>query len=221
MFLSRNSTVEDFYKYSANGSTALGYYYLNSFDNLLTSGVTLFELTIVNNWFILMNSYALVVSPWSRAYFMLFYLFTMIVLTIVVASVLEAFRFRIQYKRQTSKREGKIKELHFKYHTASVKLMYLSFQVYYVYAFLMRTKPLMTNFLANVQCPHISKFCELVPLRCWIPSILMPQYKPHTFMLCSLGSSVLFVTGGNRSLTHIKHEFNISSSPLTVTFVFI
>ncbi|KAJ9576217.1 hypothetical protein L9F63_006950 [Diploptera punctata] len=100
-----NSTVEDFYKYSANGSSALGYYYLNTFDNLMTSAITLFELTIVNNWFILMNSYALVVSPWSRAYFMLFYLFTMIVLTIVVASVLEAFRFRIQYKRQTSKRE--------------------------------------------------------------------------------------------------------------------
>jgi hypothetical protein len=85
----------------------------------------------------------------------------------------------------------------------------------------MRTKPLMTNFLANVQCPHISKFCELIPLWRWIPSILMPQYKPHTFMLSSLGSSVAFVTGGNRSLTHIKHEFSISSSPLTVTFVFI
>lgn len=108
--LSRNSTVEDFYKYSVNGSTVLGYYYLNNFDNLLTGTITLFELTVVNNWFILMNSYALVVSPWSRAYFMLFYLFTMIVLTIVVASVLEAFRFRIQYKRQTSKREGEITE---------------------------------------------------------------------------------------------------------------
>lgn len=35
-----------------------------------------------------------------------FYLFTMVVLTIVVASVLEAFRFRIQYKRSTTKRDG-------------------------------------------------------------------------------------------------------------------
>ncbi|XP_063218915.1 two pore calcium channel protein 1-like isoform X2 [Bacillus rossius redtenbacheri] len=100
-----NSSVEDFYKWSSNGTTALGYYYLNTFDNIATSGITLFELTIVNNWFILMNSYAIVVSPFSRVYFMLFYLFTMVVLTIVVASVLEAFRFRIQYKRQTSKRE--------------------------------------------------------------------------------------------------------------------
>lgn len=37
---------------------------------------------------------------------MIFYLFTMVVLTIVVASVLEAFRFRIQYKQQTSKKDG-------------------------------------------------------------------------------------------------------------------
>nr|CAD7453863.1 unnamed protein product [Timema tahoe] len=110
-----NTTVEDFYKWSSNSTTALGYYYLNTFDDLMTSGVTLFELTIVNNWFILMNSYAVMVSPWSRGYFMLFYLFTMVVLTIVVASVLEAFRFRIQYKRQTTKREEE-KMLHEEVH---------------------------------------------------------------------------------------------------------
>lgn len=128
--LFRNSTVEDFYKYSANGSTALGYYYLNNFDNLVTGAITLFELTIVNNWFILMNSYALVVSPWSRAYFMLFYLSTMIVLTIVVASVLEAFRFRIQYKRQTSKREGEIAETRsdFKVYVCDLNLMIVAIQ---------------------------------------------------------------------------------------------
>lgn len=99
--------MEDFYKYSANSSSALGYYYLNSFTDLLTSGVTLFELTVVNNWFIVMDAYATVANSFARVYFMLFYLFTMVVLTIVVASVLEAFRFRIQYKKQTSKRDGK------------------------------------------------------------------------------------------------------------------
>nr|CAD7396974.1 unnamed protein product [Timema cristinae] len=115
VLISSNTTVEDFYKWSSNSTTALGYYYLNTFDDLMTSGVTLFELTIVNNWFILMNSYAVMVSPWSRGYFMLFYLFTMVVLTIVVASVLEAFRFRIQYKRQTTKREEE-KMLHEEVH---------------------------------------------------------------------------------------------------------
>lgn len=102
-----NTPVEDFFRYSnnSNGTSAIGYYYLNSFSDLLTSGVTLFELTVVNNWFIVMDAYASVAHPASRIYFMLFYLLTMIVLTIVVASVLEAFRFRIQYKRQTSKRD--------------------------------------------------------------------------------------------------------------------
>ncbi|KAJ8711256.1 hypothetical protein PYW07_008498 [Mythimna separata] len=112
-----NTTVEDFYKYSLNSSTALGYYYLNSFENLVTSGVTLFELTVVNNWFILMNAYATVAGQFSRIYFMVFYLFTMVVLTIVVASVLEAFRFRIQYKRSTSKRDEE-KLLHEEVHTS-------------------------------------------------------------------------------------------------------
>ncbi|KRT86811.1 ion channel, partial [Oryctes borbonicus] len=99
-----NTTVQNFYHYSED-STAIGYYYLNSFTDLLTSGVTLFELTVVNNWFIIMDAFASEAGPWSRIFFMSFYLFTMVVLTIVVASVLEAFRFRIQYKKQTSKRD--------------------------------------------------------------------------------------------------------------------
>lgn len=101
----KNTTVEDFYKYSANESTTLGYYYLNTFDNLIASGIVLFELTVVNNWFILMNAYAFTVGMYTRIYFMIFYLVTMIVLTIVVSSFLEAFRFRIQYKKSTSKRD--------------------------------------------------------------------------------------------------------------------
>lgn len=105
--LNRNTTVEDFYEYSVNGSSALGYYYLNTFDNFLASGMTLFELTVVNNWFIQMNAYAFTAGMYTRIYFMIFYLVTMIVLTIVVSSFLEAFRFRIQYKKSTSKHDGK------------------------------------------------------------------------------------------------------------------
>lgn len=109
MFFFSNSTVEDFYKYNPTNSSSsgIGYYYLNNFANLFVSGVTLFELTVVNNWFIIMDAYSSVSNRYTRLYFMLFYLFTMVVLTIVVASVLEAFRFRIQYKKQTSKRDGK------------------------------------------------------------------------------------------------------------------
>ncbi|KAL1502414.1 hypothetical protein ABEB36_007557 [Hypothenemus hampei] len=99
-----NTNIEPVCTYYSNSS--ITYYYLNNFNNLLSSGVTLFELTVVNNWFIIMDAYAAVSkAPYSRMFFMIFYLFTMVVLTIVVASVLEAFRFRIQYKQQTSKRD--------------------------------------------------------------------------------------------------------------------
>ncbi|XP_026277239.1 two pore calcium channel protein 1 [Frankliniella occidentalis] len=114
--------VEDFYRWSANTTSSGGYYYLNNFENIAVSFVTLFELMVVNNWFIVMNAYAVVVHPSSRLYFMLFYLLTSVVLTIVVASVLEAFRFRIQYKRQTTKREEEKmlhEELHLKWEEIS------------------------------------------------------------------------------------------------------
>ncbi|XP_064612254.1 LOW QUALITY PROTEIN: two pore channel protein 1-like [Liolophura sinensis] len=95
----RNTSVEDFYRYD-NESLFEGYYYLNNFDNIFVTGVTLFELTVVNNWFIIMDGYAYHVSKWARLYFMLFYLVMMVVMTIVVAFILDAFIFRIQYRRQ-------------------------------------------------------------------------------------------------------------------------
>ncbi|KAG8190159.1 hypothetical protein JTE90_008693 [Oedothorax gibbosus] len=94
----QNTTVEQFYRFD-NDSSLDGYYYLNNFDNFLTSQITLFELMVVNNWFIIMNGYANVVSEWTRLFFMSFYIVTMIVINIIVAFVLEAFLFRIQYKR--------------------------------------------------------------------------------------------------------------------------
>ncbi|KAK7487936.1 hypothetical protein BaRGS_00020837 [Batillaria attramentaria] len=95
----KNTSVEDFYRYN-NDTLFEGFYYLNNFDNLLVSGVTLFELTVVNNWFIIMEGYAKAVSEWARLYFMLFYIVMMVVMNIVVAFVLESFMFRIQYRRQ-------------------------------------------------------------------------------------------------------------------------
>lgn len=95
----KNSTVEQFFHFD-NSSLAEGYYYLNNFNNIMASSVTLFELMVVNNWFIIMDGYAAVTSDWSRIYFMSFYILTMVVLNIIVAFVLEAFLFRIQYKRK-------------------------------------------------------------------------------------------------------------------------
>ncbi|KAB0401851.1 hypothetical protein E2I00_010832 [Balaenoptera physalus] len=77
-----------------------GYYYLNNFDNILNSFVTLFELTVVNNWYIIMEGVTSQTSHWSRLYFMTFYIVTMVVMTIIVAFILEAFVFRMNYSRK-------------------------------------------------------------------------------------------------------------------------
>ncbi|XP_063876277.1 two pore channel protein 1-like [Scylla paramamosain] len=91
-----NTTVEQFYK-DDNTTLYPDYYYLNNFDNIFMAGVTLFELTVVNNWFIIMEGYVAVTSDWSRLYFMTFYLVMMVVMSVVVAFILEAFTFRMEY----------------------------------------------------------------------------------------------------------------------------
>uniref|UniRef100_UPI00358DF891 two pore channel protein 1 n=1 Tax=Myxine glutinosa TaxID=7769 RepID=UPI00358DF891 len=76
-----------------------GLFFLHNFDNILNSFVTLFGLTVVNNWYITMEGVVSQTSRWSRLYFMIFYLVTMVVLTIIVAFILEAFLFRMNYNR--------------------------------------------------------------------------------------------------------------------------
>ena len=66
----------------------------------------MFQLMVVNNWHVIMEAYVSVTgSDWSRLFFMSFYLFTMVVVTIIVAFILEAFLFRIEYKQKMSKEE--------------------------------------------------------------------------------------------------------------------
>ncbi|CAG2184314.1 unnamed protein product, partial [Oppiella nova] len=69
----KNTSIEQYFAYSPN-ATLNGYYYLNNFSDIVVSYVTLFELMVVNNWFILMDGYASVTSDWSRLYFMSFYI---------------------------------------------------------------------------------------------------------------------------------------------------
>lgn len=93
-----NSAIAPYY----SNMTDTGYYYLNNFDDIFISGVTLFELTVVNNWFIIMEGYAITATEFSRIYFMTFYIVTMVVMTVVVAFILEAFMFKIGYRHQTN-----------------------------------------------------------------------------------------------------------------------
>ncbi|KAM9393407.1 two pore channel protein 1 isoform 2-T2 [Pholidichthys leucotaenia] len=99
------STVAESYRQSnvtVGNKTVLeeGYYYLNNFNNILSSFVTLFELTVVNNWYITMEGVTSMTSHWSRLYFMTFYIVTMVVMTIIVAFILDAFVFRMNYSRK-------------------------------------------------------------------------------------------------------------------------
>lgn len=99
------STVADSYRLintTQGNKTVLeeGYYYLNNFNNILSSFVTLFELTVVNNWYITMEGVTSMTSHWSRLYFMTFYIVTMVVMTIIVAFILDAFVFRMNYSRK-------------------------------------------------------------------------------------------------------------------------
>ncbi|MGH0155142.1 UNVERIFIED_CONTAM: hypothetical protein FKN15_028551 [Acipenser sinensis] len=77
------STVADSYRllnYTVGNRTVVeeGYYYLNNFNNIVNSFVTLFELTVVNNWYITMEGVTSQTSHWSRMYFMTFYIVTMV-----------------------------------------------------------------------------------------------------------------------------------------------
>lgn len=99
------STVADSYRQiniTFGNKTVLeeGYYYLNNFNNILSSFVTLFELTVVNNWYITMEGVTSMTTHWSRLYFMTFYIVTMVVMTIIVAFILDAFVFRMNYSRK-------------------------------------------------------------------------------------------------------------------------
>ncbi|XP_033106926.1 two pore calcium channel protein 1-like [Anneissia japonica] len=94
-----------FADYYSNTTTFKQYFWLNNFNNIIFSYTTLFELTVVNNWHIIMNGIAEVNGGWSRLYFVVFYLSSMVVMTIVVAFILEAFIFRMRYEKKKHKKQ--------------------------------------------------------------------------------------------------------------------
>ncbi|XP_071849102.1 two pore calcium channel protein 1-like isoform X2 [Apostichopus japonicus] len=97
----QNTTLEEFY---SNSSSYHLYFYLNNFEHILNAYVTLFELTVGNNWHVIMNAIAMTVSEWSILYFIIFYLSSMVVVTVTVAYVLEAFLFRMQFAQSDAAR---------------------------------------------------------------------------------------------------------------------
>ncbi|XP_065831540.1 two pore channel protein 1-like [Oscarella lobularis] len=68
-----------------------GRYYNINFDNILRSFETLFILTVVNNWYVIMDAYTYLCGEAARAFFIIFYLISLVIVTIVVSFVLDSF----------------------------------------------------------------------------------------------------------------------------------
>mmetsp|Transcript_26804 Transcript_26804/g.68908 ORF Transcript_26804/g.68908 Transcript_26804/m.68908 type:complete len:856 (-) Transcript_26804:278-2845(-) len=67
-------------------------YLPNNFNDFAGALVTLFELLIVNNWFLIMNGFVAVTSNWSRIFFIAFWVCGVVIaLNLLVAFVLDVF----------------------------------------------------------------------------------------------------------------------------------
>lgn len=72
-------------------------YFLNNFNNILRSYVLLFELMIVNNWYIPMNGFTSASgTQFTRIYFMIFFVVSVIIVAVVISFILDAFLFRME-----------------------------------------------------------------------------------------------------------------------------
>uniref|UniRef100_A0A1I8G189 TPC1 protein n=1 Tax=Macrostomum lignano TaxID=282301 RepID=A0A1I8G189_9PLAT len=91
-------------------------YCSNNFNDPLKAWVTLFELTIVNQWHVITEGFVLVTNKFSRLYFMSFHLICVIlVINIFIAFILEAFllEYNLSASKFESDIEQKIKEMGF------------------------------------------------------------------------------------------------------------
>ncbi|KDO28315.1 hypothetical protein SPRG_06365 [Saprolegnia parasitica CBS 223.65] len=81
-------------------------YMANNFNDMASGMVLLFELLIVNNWFVLADGFVCVTSKYARWYFVTFHLIGVtILLNLVVASTLDAFvgEYEAEHQDQTGK----------------------------------------------------------------------------------------------------------------------
>lgn len=84
-----------------------GHYQEMNFNNVWQSYVTLFTLMVVNDWNNTMGGHAVAAGTLSRAFFMCFYLFTvLIVVNVILAYVLEMFQIVVQ-GQEVKRRQAK------------------------------------------------------------------------------------------------------------------
>ena len=85
IFKEQHDIIED--------TTVPNVYVYNNFNDFASGLVTLFELMIVNNWWVIAEMYTdAIQSKWSRVYFASFYFWcVLIVINLVVAFVIDMF----------------------------------------------------------------------------------------------------------------------------------
>lgn len=81
-----------------NTGYATGHLYAFNYNDYASAMVTSFNLCIVNNWYVIMDAYAIVTqTPWSRAFFISFWAVAVaFTLNVVVAFFVEAFVYRME-----------------------------------------------------------------------------------------------------------------------------
>ncbi|XP_013006303.1 two pore channel protein 2 isoform X1 [Cavia porcellus] len=84
----------------ANGSVSCGSfeqleYWANNFDDFAAALVTLWNVMVVNNWQVILDAYARYVGPWSKVYFVLWWLVSSVIwVNLFLALLLENFLHR-------------------------------------------------------------------------------------------------------------------------------
>ena len=95
-------------------------YCKNNFNDFISAFVTLFELTVVNQWHIITRGYVKVTNGGAFVYFMLFHMLqVLLVMNIVVAFTLEAFL--LEYESQKTNLESRTARMIKKYGMESKK----------------------------------------------------------------------------------------------------
>ncbi|CAE7231508.1 TPC1 [Symbiodinium natans] len=86
-------------------------YWANNFNDFGMGFVTLFELLVVNNWFLIADGFSAAAGVWSRAYFVSFYVLGVLVgLNLVVSFIVGAFMDEYESKIHKITTEAKNQE---------------------------------------------------------------------------------------------------------------
>ncbi|OQR85622.1 two pore calcium channel protein 1 [Achlya hypogyna] len=83
-----------------NVSYTQSQYFANNFNDIPSGMITLFELLVVNNWFVIADGHAAVTSAYARLFFVGFWIIGVILtLNVFIASILDAFLAEYVAKR--------------------------------------------------------------------------------------------------------------------------